>query len=287
MDMFLQALAQGLLMGGTYGMVALGMGLIYGVSSIVNFSHGDFLSLGMFLCFSLYTAFALDPYVSLVFVFPALAVLGALVYRFLIRPIIGSHLLMIIQLTLGLSFLLQNGLLMIYGGQPLRTPSFMETKLLFLGNVVVRMPLVIAFAVSLGMAGLLFFVLTRTDLGRSIRAVQQNAKAAALMGVNVSRVQLLTFAFGIALLAVAAVLLLPGTPIHPNQGMRYTVITLMTVVLGGMSNFAGILLGGLVIGLAEAIGTIYLSGTSGMILPYFIFVLIMLFRPAGLLERRG
>lgn len=287
MDMFLQALAQGLLMGGTYGMVALGMGLIYGVSSIVNFSHGDFLSLGMFLCFSLYTAFALDPYVSLVFVFPALAVLGALVYRFLIRPIIGNHLLMIIQLTLGLSFLLQNGLLMIYGGQPLRTPSFMETKLLILGNVVVRMPLVIAFAVSLGMAGLLFFVLTRTDLGRSIRAVQQNARAAALMGVNVSKVQLLTFAFGIALLAVAAVLLLPGTPIHPNQGMRYTVITLMTVVLGGMSNFAGILLGGLVIGLAEAIGTIYLSGTSGMILPYFIFVLIMLFRPAGLLERRG
>lgn len=286
MDMFLQALAQGFLMGGTYGMVALGMGLIYGVSSIVNFSHGDFLSLGMFLCFSLYAAFALDPYVSLVFVFPALAVLGALVYRFLIRPIIGNHLLMIIQLTLGLSFLLQNGLLMVYGGQPLRTPSFMEAKLLILGDVVVRMPLVIAFAASLGMAGLLFFVLTRTDLGRSIRAVQQNAKAAALMGVNVARVQLLTFAFGIALLAVAAALLLPGTPIHPNQGMRYTVITLMTVVLGGMSNFAGILLGGLVIGLAEAIGTIYVSGVSGMILPYFIFVLIMLFRPAGLLERR-
>ncbi|MEK7750353.1 MAG: branched-chain amino acid ABC transporter permease [Acidobacteriota bacterium] len=287
MDMLLQALAQGLLMGGTYGMVALGMGLIYGVSSIVNFSHGDFLSLGMFLCFSLYAAFALDPYVSLVFVFPALAALGALVYRFLIRPIVGNHLLMIIQLTLGLSFLLQNGLLMVYGGQPLRTPSFMESKLLILGDVVVRMPLVIAFAASIGMAGMLYFVLTRTDLGRSIRAVQQNAKAAALMGVNVSRVQLLTFAFGIALLAVAAVLLLPGTPIHPNQGMRYTVITLMTVVLGGMSNFAGILLGGLVIGLAEAIGTIYVSGVSGMILPYFIFVLIMLFRPAGLLERQG
>ena len=287
MDMLLQALAQGLLMGGTYGMVALGMGLIYGVSSIVNFSHGDFLSLGMFLCFSLYAAFALDPYVSLVFVFPALAALGALVYRFLIRPIVGNHLLMIIQLTLGLSFLLQNGLLMVYGGQPLRTPSFMESKLLILGDVVVRMPLVIAFAASISMAGMLYFVLTRTDLGRSIRAVQQNAKAAALMGVNVSRVQLLTFAFGIALLAVAAVLLLPGTPIHPNQGMRYTVITLMTVVLGGMSNFAGILLGGLVIGLAEAIGTIYVSGVSGMILPYFIFVLIMLFRPAGLLERQG
>lgn len=287
MDMLLQALAQGLLMGGTYGMVALGMGLIYGVSSIVNFSHGDFLSLGMFLCFSLYAAFALDPYVSLVFVFPALAALGALVYRFLIRPIIGNHLLMIIQLTLGLSFLLQNGLLMVYGGQPLRTPSFMESRLLILGDVVVRMPLLIAFAASISMAGLLFLVLTRTDLGRSIRAVQQNARAAALMGVNVSRVQLLTFAFGIALLAVAAVLLLPGTPIHPSQGMRYTVITLMTVVLGGMSNFAGILLGGLVIGLAEAIGTIYVSGVSGMILPYFIFVLIMLFRPAGLLERRA
>ncbi len=273
-------------MGATYGMVALGMGLIYGVSGIVNFSHGDFLTLGMFMCFSLFTAFGLDPYVSFVIVFPALALVGALVYRFLIRPIVGHQLLMIIQLTLGLSLVLQNGILMVYGGQPVRTPSAVESKLLILGDVVLRVPLVIAFAASLGMAGLLYFVLTRTDVGRAIRAIHQNAKAAALMGVNVAKVQVLTFAFGIGLLAVAAVLLLPGALISPNQGLRYTVITLMTVVLGGMSNFAGILLGGLVIGLAEAIGTIYLSGISGMILPYFIFVLIMLFRPTGLLEKR-
>ena len=119
-------------------------------------------------------------------------------------------------------------------------------------------------------------------IGRSIRAVHQNAHSAALMGIDVSRVQTLTFALGIGILAIAAALLLPGTPIQPAQGLRYTVITLIVVALGGMTNFVGIMLGGLIIGLSEAYGTIYLSDTLGMLLPYGIFVLIMLFRPQGL-----
>lgn len=273
-------------MGGTYGIVALGMGLTFGVSKIVNFSHGDFLSLGMYLCFALYAVFAFDPYFSLIFVLPALAILGALAFRFLLKPIMSSSLLMIVQLTLGLSLVLQNGILMIFGGQPLRTPSMTESRLLTLGSVNLRISMLIALFASMCMSGALYVVLTRTDIGRSIRAVQQNAKAAALMGVDVDRIQLLTFGFGMALLALAAALLLPGTPIHPSQGLRYTVLTLMTVVLGGMTNFAGILLGGFVIGVSEAIGTVYLSGTWGMILPYLIFILILLFRPSGLLDCR-
>jgi branched-chain amino acid transport system permease protein len=102
------------------------------------------------------------------------------------------------------------------------------------------------------------------------------------MGIDVGRVQVLTFALGIGILALAAALLLPGTPIQPTQGLRYTVITLLVVVLGGMTNFVGIMLGGLVIGIAEAFGTIYLSGPLGLLMPYVIFVLIMLFRPQGL-----
>src|SRR5271157_2082232 len=116
MDEFLQALTQGILIGSTYGLLALGMGLVYGVSGVVNFSHGDFVSLGMFLCFALYSTLALDPYVSLIIILPAMTVAGALVYRFLIRPIADHHLLMIIQLTLGLTLVLQNGLLMVFGG---------------------------------------------------------------------------------------------------------------------------------------------------------------------------
>lgn len=279
MDELLQALTQGVLIGSTYGLLALGMGLTYGVSGIVNFSHGDFVSLGMFMCLALYSAFALDPYLSILITLPALTLIGAITYKLLIQPIANSHLLMIIQLTLGLTLVLQNGLLMIFGGQPARTPSFVESKLIILGDVVMRLPHVIACVVSFVLAGLLFVMLRSTDTGRSIRAVHQNARAAALMGIDVARVQVLTFAIGIGLLAVAAALLIPGTPIHPSQGLRYTVITLLVVVLGGMTNFAGIMASGLAIGIAEAMGTIYLPNVLGLLLPYLIFVAIMLLRP--------
>lgn len=282
MTEFWQAMAQGVLIGSTYGLLALGMGLVYGVSGVVNFSHGDFISLGMFMCLALYSALSLDPYVSAVITVPVMTVIGALVYRFLIRPMVGHQFLMVVQLTLGLSLVLQNGILMVFGGQPARTPSIVESKLIILGDVVLRVPHVIAFVVSFALAIGLFVMLRSTDFGRSIRAVHQNAHAAALMGIDVSRVQVLTFAIGIGILAIAAALLLPGTPIQPTQGLRYTVITLLVVVLGGMTNFVGIMLGGLVIGIAEAFGTIYLSETLGALLPYMIFVLIMLFRPQGL-----
>ena len=277
-----QALAQGMLIGSTYGLLALGMGLVYGVSGVVNFSHGDFISLGMFMCLALYSALSLDPYVSVIITVPVMTAIGALVYLYLIRPMVGHQFLMIVQLTLGLSLVLQNGILMVFGGQPARTPSVVESKLLILGDVVLRWPHIIAFVVSFVLAIGLYVMLRSTDFGRSIRAVHQNAHAAALMGINVGRVQVLTFALGIGILALAAALLLPGTPIQPTQGLRYTVITLLVVVLGGMTNFVGIMLGGLIIGIAEAFGTIYLSGVLGLLMPYLIFVAIMLFRPQGL-----
>ncbi|MGM4925505.1 branched-chain amino acid ABC transporter permease [Tardiphaga sp. 804_B3_N1_9] len=277
-----QALAQGLLIGATYGLLALGMGLVYGVSGVVNFSHGDFISLGMFMCLALYSAFAMDPYVSIIITVPLMIAIGALVYIFLIRPMVGHQFLMVVQLTLGLSLVLQNGILMVFGGEPARTPSFVESKLIILGDVVLRVPHIVAFVVSFALAIGLYIMLRSTDFGRSIRAVHQNAHAAALMGINVGRVQVLTFALGIGILALAAALLLPGTPIQPTQGLRYTVITLLVVVLGGMTNFVGIMLGGLIIGIAEAFGTIYLDGPIGLLLPYIIFVAIMLFLPKGL-----
>ena len=147
-----QALAQGVLIGSTYGLLALGMGLVYGVSGVVNFSHGDFISLGMFMCLALFSAFSLDPYVSAIITIPVMTAVGAVVYRFLIRPMVGHQFLMIVQLTLGLSLALQNGILMVFGGQPARTPSVVESKLIILGEIVLRVPHVIAFAVSFGLA---------------------------------------------------------------------------------------------------------------------------------------
>lgn len=284
MDTFFQVLAQGLLIGGSYGLVALGMAFIFSVSGIVNFAHGDFLTIAMYLCFSLYAALGLDPYVSAFIVFPVLALLGAVFFIVLVKPLLSQHHLMVIQMTLALTFIIQNVLLMAYGGQLLRTPSIVENNLWIVGSLVIRVSQLIAFGVSMLLAALLFWVLNRTDFGRSVRAVNQQPKAAALMGINVTRIRLIVFAIGIGVLAIAAALLLPGTTIHPGQGLHFTVLTLLVLVLGGMSNFLGVMLGGLLIGLSEAIGTVYVNGTLGMMLPYVIFALTILFRPAGLLK---
>jgi branched-chain amino acid transport system permease protein len=286
MDLLLQTLVQGLLVGGAYALVALGMGLTYNVSGIVNFAHGDYLTLAMFLAFGLQAAWALDPYVSVVITFPLLCAAGAVTYHFLLRPVARSHALVVIQLTLGIAFMLQNGLLMTFGGQPLRTPSAFEASILVIGDMLfVRAPQLAAFAVSLALAAALYGVLNFTETGRRIRAVHQNPRAAALMGIDVPRVRTLTFAAGIGILALAGALLLPGTTIWPTQGLRFTVIALMALTLGGLTDFAGIYLGALVIGVAEAVGTVYVSGTSGMILPYAIFVATLLLRPQGLFGR--
>lgn len=181
-------------------------------------------------------------------------------------------------------FIIQNGLLMGYGGEYQRVPAFIEHGRLFLGSLLrLRLSLVIAFVVSLLLAGLFYWVLTRTDYGRTVRAIHQNPQAAALMGVDVERIRTITFAAGVAVLAVAAALLVPGQPIAPIQGLHFTVTTLIVFMLGGMGNFAGTFLGALVIGVAESFGNVYLSGTIGFIVPFVIFVIFLLYRPQGLL----
>lgn len=282
---FLQVLVQGLLIGATYGLLALGAGLVFGVSGLVNFGHGDFVTLAMFLCIALYGSFALDPYVALLVTFPLLVAIGGLLYWYLIRPIAGHHLLMIVQLTLGVSFVVQSGILMVFGGQPHRVPSAIESRLLILGDVVMRVPQVIAATVSCLLAVGLYAMLRWTDPGRCIRAVNQNAHAAALMGINVQRVRLWTFALGMGLVAIAASLLAPGAVIQPNQGFRYTVITLLAMVLGGMTNFLAIMAGGILLAMAESFGATYFANTFGLLLPYAIFVAVMIVRPQGLVWR--
>ena len=286
MDLLIQAIVQGVLVGGAYALVALSLGLTYNISGIINFSHGDFLTLAMFLALGLQTAFLLDPYVSGFLMFPVLFVLGAAVYHFLLRPVARSHLLMVIQLTLGITFVVQNGLLMAFGGQSMRVPSAYEASLILIGDdLVLRTPQLIAFIGSLILALLLWLVLDHTETGRRIRAVHQNPRAAALMGINVPRLRMGIFGVGIGIQSLAGVLLLPGQPIEPALGFRYTVIPLMALVMGGLTDFLGVYLGALLIGVTEALGTVYISGTSGMMVPYGLFILVLLLRPQGLFRR--
>jgi branched-chain amino acid transport system permease protein len=286
LDLFIQASAQGILIGGGYALVALSLGLTYNVSGIINFAHGDFLTLAMYFAFALRLALDLDPYISCWLIFPVLFVAGAALYAWLLRPVAQSHLLMVIQLTLGLTFVLQNGILMVFGGHPQRVPSDWEASLIMLGDtLILRTPQVLAFAGSLALALGLWLVLDHTEAGRRIRAVHQNPRAAALMGIDVPKVRAVTFGVGIGILAFAGALLLPGLPIEPGQGFRYTVIPLMALVMGGLDDFVGIYLAALIIGLTEALGTVYVSGTSGMMVPYGLFILVLLLRPRGMFRR--
>lgn len=284
MEIFLQVLIQGLLIGAIYAVIALGMTVVFSITGLLNFAHGDFMILAMYLALSFSTAWGLDPYISMAITFPILLIVGAVVFQFLIRPIMNQHILMVAQLTLGLVFMLQSGLLMTYGGEYQRVKSVVGNARIFLGEqIIIRSSMLYAAIGATILTIAFFWVLQKTDFGRSVRAVHQNRNAAALMGVNVPRVQLIVFAVGVGVLAIAGSLLLPFTPIHPNMGLSYTLITFIIIVLGTMGNFLGTLIGGLIIGVAEAMGSVYVSGSVGMLIPYIIFVAILLFRPQGIM----
>jgi branched-chain amino acid transport system permease protein len=279
-----QTIAQGVLVGSTYGLIGLSMGLMYSVSGAISLAQGHMVSMSMYLVLSLYTGLQLDPYVSVAITLPVLALAGAALYWFLIRPLSGNA-IMVFQASLGLMFLIENVLLMIYGGQFHQVPSIVSNRFLVFGDaMIVKLPLLIGFGVTGALAGILFVTLEYSDYGRSMRAVHQNERSAALVGVNVQKVRLWVFAMSGAVIAIAGVLLVPSTPLHPAEGLKYTLVGLMPLVLAGMSNFFGILLSGVIIGLAEAIGTVYISGAIGLSLPYIIFILILIFRPHGLFK---
>jgi len=229
----------------------------------------------------------LDPYVSVLITIPLVIAVTALIYRYLIQPI-NSQQLMVIQLTLGLMFVIQNSLMMAYGGNFHRVSSMLDGEIIVIGDfAVIQTSLLVSFVTTWLLAALLFWTLGYTDFGRSVRAVHQNARAAALVGISVRRTQLVVVSLSGAILAIAASLLVSGRPIHPTEGLHYTIVALMPFVLGGMGNLLSILVSGIIIGVAETVGNVYLNGPLGFAVPYVVFIAILVFRPQGLFGSRS
>lgn len=287
MDLALQVVVQGLLVGAIYSVIALGMGLVYSISGVLNFAHGDFLVLGLYVVLVASTSYGLDPYITPLITAPVMFALGFLVWRFLLRRVAAGHPIVVAQLTLGIAFILQNGMLLWQGANERRVRSIAEGTVYSVGVVDLELSKLIAFVTASALAGGLFFTLQRTDYGRSIRAIHQNLSAARLMGISVKRVQALTFALAFAITGVAASVFAPLVTFGPFTGFRYTLIVFIVVIVGGMTNFLGILLAGLVIGVTEAAGSVYLPATYGTAMPYIAFILIILLLPNGLLGRRS
>lgn len=277
-----QSVVTGLLLGGVYALVSIGLTLIFGVLGIVNFAHGAMLSLAMFLVYWLASTVGLPVYIATVVAVPVMLAFGYAVQSVLLNKLTmaGSHEGPLL-VTLGLSLLIVNLLLMIFGGRPLSVPDTVSGSVRIFGAVASYERL-IAFAGALLVAVALTMVLRKTSFGMSIRAVAANSQGAALVGVNVGRIYALTFGIGAACVAVAGGLLAPFMSLTPTVGEEFTILAFVIVVLGGLGSVVGAMVGGIVIGLVQTVGALYLPGTGSLILVFAVFVLVLLFRPQGL-----
>jgi branched-chain amino acid transport system permease protein len=285
-DTFLQTLVNGLFIGGVYGLVSIGLTLIYGVMLILNFAHGEFMMLGMYIAFWAFTWFGLDPYVSVLIAAGLIFLLGAAIQRGLIQRVLTAHPLNQIVLLLGVSTLIIGLVQFFWTADPRAIHVPYETEVIVAGPLRLSIPRMIAFFASLVTSVGLFIFLQYTKTGKAIRAVSQNRDAALLMGIDVKFIYLLTFGLGTAVTAAAGVFLTPTFRILPTVGQAFSVTAFVVVVLGTMGNFIGAFVGGIIIGVVEVFAGYYLGGDVKIIASMIVFILVLLFRPAGLFGRR-
>jgi branched-chain amino acid transport system permease protein len=279
---FSQAVMTGLVMGGIYALVAAGLTLIFGVMRIINLVHGEFLMMAMYGSFFMHRLLGVDPYISIVITLPLFFVAGGSFFSFLISPILSAPEINQILLTIGVSIFLQNLALLLFTAD-YRTILLAYSQIKFqIGPAVIDLPQLIAFVSSIVITLVLYWVLKSTEIGRSIRATSQNRQAAILCGINVHKIFLFTFGLGTACVGVAGSLLSGIFYITPSVGWLFLLTAFVVVVLGGMGNFVGALLGGFIIALTESVGSLFMPISLAPITKFIVFILILLLRPQGL-----
>lgn len=282
----LNILAVGLLLGGIYSLVSVGLNLIFGVIRIVNFAQGEFVMLGMYGAFAAQLALGLDPYLAVALVVPALFALGAAVYWVILRPLQNEPMMQIFA-TFGLLMLLQNTILALTGGAGYSTNSILSTVSVSIGPVQVSLVrLIVLCAATLVAAGLGWFLKT-TLAGKAIRAVAQDRQAARLMGIDVERMFMVSFGAGAALAGLAGCLLAPLYTVSPQIGVNFIMPAFAVVVLGGLGSVLGAWAGGFIVGLTEAIAGYYLDPALKHAVLFMVFIIVLIVRPAGLFGHAG
>jgi len=277
-----QAVVNGLLIGGIYALVSIGVTLIFGVVKIVNFAQGEFVMIGMYISYFLAANFGIDPLLSLVISMPALFVIGVLLQRFLLRRVLALGDMPQIFLTFALSLLLVNVALLLFTAdyRTVQTP-YSETSV-HLGTLYVPMAKLIAFAVAMVLSGLLWVFLHATDLGKAMRAAAQNRDVAMLMGINPDRVFCVAVGVALALAGAAGSLLMPFYPAYPLVGQVFVLMAFVAVVLGTLGNVTGALIASLMMGVAESLGIQFVGADSGLIVVFAMLLLTLALRPNGL-----
>jgi branched-chain amino acid transport system permease protein len=286
LDLVVPAMVAGLTTGAIYALVALGLTLIYGVLHIINFAHGSLLMLALYGVFFLHALLGIDPYLALPILVPAFFAVGYALQRGVIMTASHGKDQNILLVTLGLAIIIDNLALYLWTSTTRTIDLPYAFEVIDLGVALVPIPRAIAFFGALAVAGALWLLVARTELGRAIRAVAKERQGARLVGIDVEHIYAMSFGIGTACLAVAACLLMPSFYVTPQVGYAFVLIAFTTVVLGGMGSFEGALVGGLVLGVVEALGGLVLGESLGQIGIFLIFILILLFRPTGLFGSR-
>jgi branched-chain amino acid transport system permease protein len=291
-ELVVQGALSGLLIGGIYGLIALGLNLVFGTMRVVNFAQGTLLMVGMFMAWWLFVLTGLHPYLSPLLTVPALFAFGYAIQVFLITPLLAREKarepMSVLLMTLGLALVLENLALMLFRGD-YKTVQVAETNAVwFLGDYIVSVARFWGLVAMLATVSALWLFLGHTDLGRAIRAVGQDRQVARLLGINDRVIYNYAFGLSTAVMGIAAATLVPFYYTHPGVGTSFLLKAFVIVVLGGLGSMPGAALGGLAVGVIEGVVGIFTQAAVAQILLFAIFVAMLFFRPAGLLgvERR-
>lgn len=286
MDNIVHVLVIGILLGGIYGLVSIGLNLIFGVIRIVNFAHGELVMLGMYGAYFAYATMGLDPYVAVFLVVPALFIVGVIVHRLVLQPLHAESSMQIFA-TFALLIIFQNVVLALTRGEGYSVASRVAGVTIGISDVRLTLTRLVILVAVTATAVALHLFLKRTLIGKSIRAVTQDRQAARLMGINVERTFTITFGIGAALAGLAGVLLAPIYTLSPGIGGNFILAAFAVVVLGGLGSVAGAYFGGMIVGLVEAFAGYYIDPELKQAIWFVIFLTVLVIRPTGLFGQVG
>ena len=283
--MFIQTLVAGILIGGVYALIGLGMTLIMGVMRIINLAHGQLMMVAMYITYLLFQYLHLDPYFALLVAMPALFLLGVVIQKYLLNPLLNVDSVIPqnqILMTVGTGMVLTETIRFFFHSDYKSVKTAYSSATFMIGSISWNVPMFVAFGLAVLLTICLFIFLLKTDTGRSVRATAQNKDAAMILGINAEWITQLTYGLGAAMAAAGGTLLLPIYYLFPDVGGPFTLKAFIITVLGGLGSTVGAIFGGLVLGVAESLGATYVSMALKDAFGMVIFVLVLVFMPGGL-----
>ncbi len=283
--LFFQLVINGLFLGSVYSLTSIGLTLIYGTMDIINFAHGELFMLGMYVSFWFWALLVLDPLLSLFIIFPLFYVLGYVLQKILIKPILGQPLYAQMLMTFGLLLVIQHLVVTFWSANYKRIMTPYSDLTFWVGGIFIHFPQLISFIAAFTCSILLYLFLTRTYTGTAIRATAQDSETAEVLGIDTEKVYAISFGLGTACAGIAGTLVSTYFPFDPYVGTMYVVLAFIVVVLGGLGNYIGAFIGGLIIGVVQTV-TAYEFSLLKLTVPLLIFLIVLLIRPEGLFMRR-